>query len=90
MEVRQRVVGEVLLAGLEFEVAHLGLHDDWFIDFAVHCLLVDVSQDVDRARDAVLQLGECRLVVFESHVVHDAQPDRKEFDCVGAGLDLIW
>ena len=72
VEVRQRIFREILLPTLKLEITHSGLHDDGLVDSAVHCLLVDASQDLNRPRDAVLQLGKCSFVVFQEDVVHDS------------------
>ena len=89
MEIGDCVFTDIGLSTCEFELAHPGLHHDYFILLLVHDLRLDSIQDVNRASDTSPELVRSSLVVFQVDVFNSTNSDCKKFRSIGARLDLV-
>lgn len=88
VEVRDRELSNVALAR-ELELAHGRVQDDLVRLLAVHERGVDAAQQLDGLCDALRELVEGLLLVWELYVLEACQAGGDELGCVAAGVDLV-
>jgi hypothetical protein len=82
MEVGNDVLRDVSLP-CELEVSHLGLHNDFFVLFAIDSTRINSLQDFNCASDALLELFECCLGVVKGGDIGRAETGDGELGRVG-------